>query len=295
MTKRKLLLITGTLSLIGFKSQAQDAHFSHFNNSQWYFNPAMANNDSLDHVSIKHRNQWPALSANYVTNVVNYTHYFSKSNGAIYGAYINDQAGGGVLNTNSFHVGYAQKFKLGDALMLQLGGEVAYGVRTIDWSKLSTTGKGGRGDFFDVSSGVVLSGKGLYAGVSLHHINQPNVSAIEGNSPLPQKIGAQLGYSLKITEDLGVDLNGFYYAQSGFNSLIFGGDLNLKRKYFLGYYFRSRDAHVFKAGVNMKRINMFYSYDMTQSKLSNVYGASHELSMAYKFWKKSGHKDFMNW
>lgn len=290
---------------------SQDPHFSQLENSEWYFNPAMVNNDSLDQVAIKYRNQWPALSGNYVTTTAHYAHYFSKTNGTVYGAYLDDNAARGTLITNRFNLGYAQKIKLGKELMVQLGTELTFGMRSLDWSKLTfgdmidprrgfvyetnDIPRVGSGSYLDISGGILVNYYKLFMGFSTHHISEPNESAIGGYSPLPRKYGFQLGYDLVISSQFELKMRGFHYRQAGFRNTLFGGDVAYKGKFNLGYYHRINDAHVIRIGLQGDLIGVYYSNDITISELTTSTAYSHELSTSIRFWTKTPHKKFMNW
>ncbi len=307
---KKIILCTAIV-ISSVCLQAQDPHFSHINNSEWYFNPAMVNNDSMDHVGVKYRNQWPALSGNYVTSTVHYAHYFSKTNGAVYGGFMNDVAGNGTLTSNRLNLGYAQKLKLGRDLMLQLGLELAYGQRILDWDKLTFGDmidprrgfiyESGQvptcntGSYFDLSSGALLTYKKAFLGFSVHHIPEPNESVICGDSPLPRKYGVQAGYELQISGAFSAAIKGFHYRQAGFRNNWFGGELRYQNQFSLGYYHRLDDAHIITAGYIGEILSVFYSLDITHSQLSSANLHSHEISTSIRFWSKAPHPNFIKW
>ena len=65
MIKRILLFLMMTLT--GLKGWSQDPQFSQFYANPLYLNPALAGGALAPRLTANYRNQWPALSANFVT------------------------------------------------------------------------------------------------------------------------------------------------------------------------------------------------------------------------------------
>jgi type IX secretion system PorP/SprF family membrane protein len=302
---KRLLTILFFLPLATF---AQDPNYSTMLNSAAFINPAMAATDTMDYAAIKYRNQWPALTGNYVTTSAYYSHYSSFLNSATYIIGSHDVAGRGSLKTTRVGIGYAQKIKLGDDFLIQAAIEAVYFQKSLDWSKLtfgdmidprrgfvyatSDTPRGGTASGIDFSSGITLSYKSAYIGFSGHHLTQPNESLILGDSRLPLKIGMQLGYKIYIGGKWSIEPVVFYQQQDNFSNL------NLScfaraNDFVLGLGYRNKDAFLGTVGFEGAKIRTYYSYDLTVSRLGSGTGGSHEISLAYRFWKKAPHDKYL--
>ena len=63
--------------------QAQDPQYSQFYAAPLYLNPAFAGSAMAPRVNFNHRNQWPSLSANFVTSSLSADMYFDKYNSGV--------------------------------------------------------------------------------------------------------------------------------------------------------------------------------------------------------------------
>lgn len=304
MKRLGLLLAYGYASF----SFAQDPVFTHFGNSEWYVNPSMAARDTMDVVALKYRNQWPGLSGNYQTSIIAYSHHFAKINGTVYGAALIDDAARGTIVTQRYSIGYAQKLKVGNHGLLQLGAEFTYFQRVIDWSKLTygdmidprrgfiyQTGeipRGGSVSGIDISTGALFQYKDLYIGASLHHITEPDESLLYGYSPLPRKWGLQTGYTWQINSDWQIHPYVWYNNQQGFNILYMMAEAQFKFLVFGGGY-RIDDAYTAQLGARFLKFDLLYSYDMTYSDLHGGTAGAHEISGRFKFWNKTPHDNYV--
>jgi len=111
MVRRLTYVTLVTLFLCGiFMSQtakAQDPTFTQFYANPLYLNPALAGTATCPRVVFNHRNQWPALSGNFVTNSVSYDQYVDAVNGGL-GLYVlSDNAGRGTLTQFSVNAIYS--------------------------------------------------------------------------------------------------------------------------------------------------------------------------------------------
>ncbi len=296
-------LTTCLLSVLG-----QDPHFSTLYNSALYENPALAATDSMDYAQLKYRNQWPRITGNYVTTNASYIHYSPKLNGAAYLSYTRDVAGSGTLTTQNVSLGYAQKLKLGEELLMQLGAEFRYFNKVLDWSKLTfgdmvdprrgfvyetnDVPRGGMVSGIDLAAGVAFKFKKAFAGVSGYHLTEPDESVILGTSPLPVRLGIQAGYDFQIREELVLRPVALYMRQSNFKQLNLSCFAVL-REFVFGLGTRLDDAYLITLGYGGSRILAYYTFDATISNLSMGTGGAHEVSLAYRLWKKVPHKNYL--
>lgn len=304
MKRFATLMICANVSM----SFAQDPVFTQFGNSEWYINPAMAARDTLDVVSAKYRNQWPNKTINYQTSIVSYNHHFAKINGSIYAAALIDDEGNGLLTTERYSIGYAEKLKFGDEFLIQFGIELSYFQREVDWSRLTfgdqidprqgfvyesfeiprcggTTG-------IDISSGLLVQYKKLYLGFSTHHINEPDYSLSCGTSPLPLNYGAQLGYQGNITSDWSIHPYIWYNHQGNGDILYAMTEAQWKFLVF-GVGYRYDNDFTGLLGVRFLKFDILYSYDRTYSRPGYSSSGAHEISARFKFWNKTPHDNYV--
>lgn len=295
---KKSLLVAICLTT-GISTFSQDFISSQNAAGNIIFNPALAGNDNTGRLTLNYRNQWPNLTANYVTMNGNFYQYIPKANG--YGGirFQNDNEAG-IINTSYASLFYGQNINVGNVL-IRPAIEVGYGSRKLDWSKLTFGDPMGNQDiyqtgdvpakartFFDVNVGTVVAYKNLTVGVSAHHINQPNVSMIEGEkSILGPRIGAQISY-VHSFENIKLNVAPFavYDYQNGFQSTRAGLNFLYKKHYNVSFAMQNRDAFILNLGYQTTVFAINYSYDATISRLNNgVSGGAHELSLILKFWK----------
>lgn len=287
---------------------AQDPHFTHYKNSEWYVNPAWIGGDSANFISVKNRHQWPSIKGSYVTTTAIYSHNFKRISGNIYGAILHDNASEGMLKTTRLSLGYSHQFEINE-LIIRPGVNLTYQSKILDWNKLTfgdqidprrgfiydtnDLPRGGHNGVLDISSGLFLSYKGIDAGISFQHMNQPNDGLLGTyKSPIPMKIGAQMLYRYAMGAHWLFTPNYFFETQGSFDKSISSYKhivgLNVRYKWLeIGGGIRSQDAQLFQVGLIDDKFEIYYSYDKTISRFQNATGGSHEISLRVNFvdWK----------
>lgn len=306
--KKIFSIVIIQLSIFNY-SFAQDPQFTQSFGAMTYNNPAFSGKDTMGTVFITHRNQWPKLSGTYQTTVVGWQQYIGKLNSYSGFHVMTDKAG--AFTTTRITFNYAQNIKI-KKLLLRPVFEAAYFQKSVDWNKLSfgdqidprtgfafTTSdraRCGSATSIDFNIGLLASYSNFNLGISVHHITQPNESLLCGNSPLPMKIGFQIGYSLNIPFGPGplkLDPYYMYFTQGNFQMTQYGLNIIYKNILF-GVSSRRQDAIAFLGGFKHERFTIAYSYDITTSSLTNEStGGSHEFSLAIRFWKRKAHKKFL--
>jgi type IX secretion system PorP/SprF family membrane protein len=285
---------------------AQDPQFTQFYANPLYLNPALAGSNICPRVSLNFRDQWPALSGNYVTTSASIDKYAYKLHGGIGLIATNDRAGQGTLNTNTFSAIYAYQLKIKRNLTMNFGVQATYEQKYLDWSKLTfgdmiddqkgfvyntkevpqTTKK----EFADFDAGVVLFTKRFYAGIAADHLTQPDEGFIT-TSRLPVKLTANVGMVIPLKGDKGnvsISPNILYQQQGNFNQLDAGMYVNYG-PVIGGLWYRSNDSFIALVGLHYGMFKFGYSYDITVSKLTNATAGSHELSITLMFKCKKPH------
>lgn len=298
MKKQTFLLIV--LLFVSSQSKAQDATFSQTAAGNVNLNTALAGNDTRARLSIIHRNQWPRFSANFQTTGLNFYQYISKTNG--YGGIklmYDNQAN--VFFTKSASLFYSQNIKLKDFL-IRPSVEIGYTNRYINIDDLTFADtsdpvidqlqQSNTKNFINLNTGAIVYYKKILLGLSVHHINQPNIGYYSMYR-LPINYGAQLCYTHEFNKFV-VSPFAYYNYQNGFQSFTSGIRLMYNNHYNFAFSVGNKDYFVFNVGYQNKLFAINYSYDVTFSKLNNaISGGSHEVSATFRFWNVKEHEKFV--
>ncbi len=283
---------------------AQDPTFTQFYANPLYLNPAFAGSNKCPRISMNYRNEWPNLSGNYVTYSASYDKYVKNIKGGIGLLATYDQQGRGTISTSMLGLIYSYHLKVNRKFTLLFGARAAYYQKSLDVTKLTfgdmidprkgfiyNTGdilQNASRQFFNASIGALGFSKNFYAGLALHHINQPNESMItNGASPQKMRITAHAGAIISLvkgargTKSTTLMPNIIFQYQQGFMEMNIGTYVKHGNLTF-GTWFRNKDAFILSLGIQTKSFRVGYSYDITVSKLNNgtSYG-SHEVSMGF--------------
>lgn len=260
--------------------QAQDPQYSQFYASPLYLNPAFAGSAFAPRAIVNYRNQWPALSANFITSSFSFDYYFDKVN-----------SGGGLLVTNdaqfsnlrSLDIGlqYAYQLKINDDLFVRAGLQASSVTRSANFysltfgDQLSNRGPNGQPTldpvanvgpqvkYFDFSSGILAYSRQFWAGLAVHHINRPDQSFISNEiSRLPMKISVQAGYKIhladyavgnglgsQIDREVSISPAILYKRQGKFDQLDAGVYFTYE-PLVLGLWYRGIPIRQYKPGIN---------------------------------------------
>jgi type IX secretion system PorP/SprF family membrane protein len=283
---------------------AQDPTFTQFYANPLYLNPAFAGSNKCPRISMNYRNEWPNLSGNYVTYSASYDKYVKNIKGGIGLLATYDQQGRGTISTSMLGLIYSYHLKVNRKFTLLFGARAAYYQKTLDVTKLTfgdmidprkgfiyNTGdilQNANRQFFNASIGALGFSKNFYAGIAIHHINQPNESMItNGSSPQKMRITSHAGAIITLvkgvrgTKSTTLMPNIIFQYQQGFMEMNIGTYVKHGNLTF-GTWFRNKDAFILSLGIQTKTFRVGYSYDITVSKLNNgiSYG-SHEVSMGF--------------
>ena len=311
MIMSKRLLFCMFLSIIGFNSlKAQDPHFTQFYASPLYLNPAFAGTERCPRFVMNYRNQWPAITGQFVTYSMSYDQHIDAIQGGLGLLVMNDRAGEATLNTTNVSLIYSYLLNVNRNFSLKFGAEATLAQKHIDKSKLTF------GDmiderygfvydtqeqlptdtktFTDFSAGVLGYSKSFYAGFAAHHLTQPDQGFI-GNSTLPMKFTGHAGAVIPIEKNgesgLSISPNILFYKQQDFYQFNLG--LYVSRGALVGgVWYGFGDALNVLIGLQQNSYRLGFSYDITTSKLTNATAGSIEFSGAYIFPCKPKKKKF---
>lgn len=298
---------------------AQDPQYSQFYANALYLSPAFAGSEQNTRVFFGSRYQWPGLDASFISNTVSADHYFEKYKSGV-GLIVNsDIATAAKLNSTEAGIMYAYHADISKKLAFRPAIQLSYVSRSIDFSRLTfgaqyndngfvggntmEKNNGNTVSYADISAGGLFYSKKFWIGFSADHLNQPDQSFMQGESPLPTKTSIFGGYKFSFTpdwkrryinpdEEKSITPVFLYKAQGKSDQL----DIGLYGRYntlVLGFWYRglpvkvykpertNNDALVFMVGIIHNQFNIGYSYDLTISKLTPRSGGSHEITITY--------------
>ncbi len=292
------------LLCVGIELNAQDPIFSQFYANPLYLNPALAGTQKCPRVNLNYRNQWPALSGNFVTTSASYDQYVEAVSGGLGVHIMNDNAGRGTLNWFTVSGIYSYQLTISDKVSMVAGFQASYFQRSLDWSRLTfgdqidsrrgfifatqDVPRGGSVDNVDFSTGAMIFGENFFGGVAVHHLFEPNESLIVDEAPLERKYTVHAGATIPIKKDVrgetdaSISPNILYQRQFDFEQINIGLYAQ-KGPLILGAWYRFQDAFIILAGIDTDRFRVGYSYDLTTSRLTTQTAGSHELSVAMQF------------
>ncbi|MCX6352422.1 MAG: type IX secretion system membrane protein PorP/SprF [Bacteroidetes bacterium] len=305
------LILLGLATVVDLK--AQDPEFTQFYANPLYLNPAFVGATPGPRFCLNYRNQWPSLSASYVTYAASYDQHFDAIGGGIGAQVWRDQAGDGRLSTTYASLAYGYQLTLGsnpkDYFIIKAALQASAFQRSIDFSKLifgdeidarrgirqGTTqeklpSRGVESTAFipDFNFGAVAFTKKYFGGFAVHHIIEPPQSFF-GNpsSTLPRKLTMHAGMMIPIDNwkrepTTFISPNILFQRQAKFTQVNFGAYL-IKNYFVVGMWYRqtrpNSDAVMALIGVKKDRIKIGYSYDLTVSDARAAASGSHEVSL----------------
>ena len=318
----KLLISHFTFILFLMPSQAQDIHYSNFNASPLYLNPANTGNFIGDwRVSGVYRNQWRAIGIPFQTSSVSFDKQFYLYGQNISGGlfFINDESGKVGLNVNKLYVSgaYYKNVRNND---LRIGFQAGYVFKSFNYAEMTFPNQfdmgtgyynnslssyednvGDRLSYLDINLGLVWRTKiNIFEpelGFAIYHFNRPNESFILSNQNLPMRNVAHAGLKIDLTENLYVRPKGLYMSHFKATDLIVGSDIGYKiighktnvREAFGGLYVRngfgqSVNSLAVLAGVTVGRldIGLTYDFNMSSARAMPTTQGALEISLVYK-------------
>jgi len=293
-----ILLISGLL-------KAQDPHFSQFFASPLTLNPAFTGKfDGQWRIAVNHRDQWPSIPKAYVTTSASVDFPILKGKipeNDVFGVGISgvtDASANSALKLNygSVSLSYHKALDENGYNTIGAGFQGSYNSMVLDITKLTfedmltqngftgTTSdiltNGRNQNYFDVNAGVLFSGSSngqnnYYLGVSMYHINKPQVSFKDKNWYLTNRMTIHGGGYFPISDAVGVNLSAIHQMQNKASETVFGGALSLNANsdnvnptnVYIGSWMRINDAVIPYVGLEIAGLRIGASYDINISNL----------------------------
>ncbi|MFM7216390.1 MAG: type IX secretion system membrane protein PorP/SprF [Bacteroidota bacterium] len=282
---------------------AQDPQFSQFYANPLYLNPAFAGAQRCPRVCLNYRNQWPALTGNFISYTASYDQHVDPI-GGLGLIVMNDKAGEATLTTTSVSGIYSYQLNVTREFSIRAGFQASYFQKKVDWDKLTfgdmidprygfvyqtqEIRPNQNRSFWDFSAGLLGYSNNFYGGVAVNHLTEPQEFYIKEapGSELPMKITAHAGAIIPLggTRDnsMYISPNLLYQKQRDFNQFNVGFYV-AKAPLIGGLWYRGQDSFIALVGLQQGIFKFGYSYDVTVNKLYNASAGSHELSLGLNF------------
>ncbi len=316
MKFNKWFLILSWL-LLSFILKGQDPVFSQFYLAPTQLNPAFVGNNIGPNFYLNYRNQWPSINQAYVTYAASYDQFFENANSGIGLVLVADDAGNGLLQNNKAMLQYSYRLRVNRKLFVKAGLEVGALQTRLAWDQLvffdqldpqfgANTPGGGIIPTsetppdqtslynFDLGFGVAVYSKEFYGGISLKHLNTPQLTFFEDadnlSGGLPMRMVLHAGWQISPAGDQYrpgdpmLSPNIIFVNQGTFRQINLGlhGGLG---PVFGGIAYRhawtNPDAIILSIGFRSGLVRFGYSYDITVSSLSVNSGGAHELGLNF--------------
>jgi len=307
-----IILYAGTVN-------GQDPQFSQYYASPLYLNPGFTGATQSHRLVLNHRIQWPNLPQAFATYAFSYDYFLPDMKSGFGLLFTTDKAGEASLRSTSIGLLYSYKIQTPSNWIFSPGLYFGYVNRDLDFSKLlfgdqvdfdqsgaptldPVANNIEASNYFDFGSGILAYNEKYWLGVSFYHINTPNNSLLEGESPVPVKMQIHGGARFPLKTEMinrgekvpSITPSFVFRSQGEFRQLDFGLHYHIE-PIMIGAWYRgipvtknvegrtSSDAIVFIMGLQFSRFELGYSYDFTVSKLSGESGGAHEISLIYQF------------
>lgn len=318
MNCRTLFIVL--ITCFSITTQAQDPVFTQYFIIPETLNPGYTGFLETTYAGVIHRSQWPDLNLKVDTDYAFVNTWSEKMNSGLGASVLSHRENNTNYSLTQFNVNYSYKVALNDNWYFRPGIELGFGTKSFGFQGLvlgdqinigAGTINGSSADpavlnnkftFFDFSAGMLVNNHEAWFGLSLKHLNKPNISFVkEGNVPLDMFFSASMGYEFLLSDyvdilslpyDTKFLISANYMNQGSYNRLDFGSSLLFKTVYFgvstaTNPWRQSSDSHFITSvnafgGLQYEHFKFGLSHDFSTSKIGKS-GGIYELSLTYQF------------
>ncbi|MFV5700883.1 PorP/SprF family type IX secretion system membrane protein [Flavobacterium sp. XS2P12] len=314
--------IAALIILFGFSLtvKAQDPIFTQYFMVPETLNPGFTGFLETTNAGILHRTQWPDLNFRVDSDFGFINTWLENANSGIGVSVLNHREKFTNYNFTQVNLNYAYRVQLNDDWFfrpaIEMGfGNKSYGFQNIVLEDQINIGQGtintssvdplllnDKVTFFDFSAGMLLNNENAWFGLSLKHINKPNISfSNTGNVPLGMFFSANAGYEFLLGDYIDITyfpyetkmlLTSNYMHQGEYSRFDLGTGLVFK-KFFFGVSAatnpgkKADNSHFLTSvnafgGLQYEHFKFGYSHDFSTSKIGQT-GGIYELSVTYQF------------
>ena len=267
-----------------------------------------------------YKSQWKNSALRINSNYAFLDTWFETLKTGLGISFLNQTEEGSSYTFNQLNLNFAKVFQLNDSWYFRPSVSVGFGMKSFGFGNLLLEDQinintnsinrssidpiilGSKRNFFDFSSSLLLNNENSWIGLSMRHLNKPNISLTENeNDPLDVFWSVHAKYYLPILENFGHRItvkNKIYfllnYMQQGdFNRLDVGGQYVFDDLLSLGITAATVPTKNDPNNPLLVSVNTFlglrwegfrfgYSYDLNTTKFINT-GGTHEFSVSYDF------------
>ncbi|HBH25468.1 MAG TPA: hypothetical protein DDY13_18885 [Cytophagales bacterium] len=313
------ILISGTI-------HAQDALFTQFTAIPMYLNPGLTGSTLEYRASMISRVQWPgAATKPFFTNAIGFDYNNNNLNSGFGALITTDMAGESRYRSTTANLLYSFRIATKKGWIIRPGLNFGVGVRDIQFdnlvfgNQLNLRGQNDqvitddtyvdadeRVSYFDFGTGAVMYNQKVWFGGAIFHLNQPNISMVEGDDQLPLRWTLHGGITFPLYNTMRKDKTipelapTFLYQNQGKFDQLDVGLYVYYASFQFGLWYRGlpvaekesaySDALSFLFGYNSEQFDFSYSYDFITGDLRGNTGGAHELSVRFKFYANAKRK-----
>lgn len=315
----KLLFVILITCCFYTKTRAQDPIFTQYFLVPETLNPGFTGFMETTYAGIIHREQWPELDLSVDTDYAFVNTWSDNLNSGIGLNILNQRENASKYNFTQINANYAYRVRINDTWTFRPGIEAGFGLKSFAFGNLLLEDQiniGGSNNatsidpllandkvtFFDVSAGMVFNTDDLWIGLSMKHLNRPNIAlSTNGNLPLNTFFSLSSGYEFLVADYIDVlflpyetkmFVTSNYMQQGRYNRLDMGASI-LFEKMFFGTTFVTNPAKNgmnnelltsvnFFTGLQYENLRLGLSYDLNTTKIGRT-GGVYELSLTYQF------------
>ncbi len=302
------------------KLRAQDPVFTQYFLVPETLNPGFSGFMETTYAGIIHREQWPDLDLKIDTDYAFVNTWNESANSGFGISVLNQRENATNYNFAQVNANYAYKVKISDDWDFRPAIEVGFGLKSFAFKNLLLkdqinirTGNINASSidpvlgndkivFFDFSAGMVFNIEKMWIGLSMKHLNKPNISfATNGNLPLNTFFSLSTGYEFLLADYIDVVFFPYatkmfvtsnYMQQGRYNRLDIGASILFEKMFFgaaavtnpskNGINSQLLTSVNFFTGLQYDHLRLGLSYDVNTSKIGRT-GGIYELSLTYQF------------
>lgn len=302
------------------KVRAQDPIFTQYFLIPETLNPGFSGFMETTYAGIIHREQWPDLDLKISTDYAFVNTWSENRSSGIGLSVLNQRENVSNYNFTQINANYAYKVRISDDWDFRPAIEIGFGLKSFAFQNLLLedqinirTGSNNASsidpmlqndkvNFFDVTAGMVFNTENLWIGLSMKHLNKPNISFnADKNLPLDTFFSLSSGYEFLLADYIDVQFFPYatkmfvtsnYMQQGRYNRLDVGTSI-LFEKMFFGATAVTNPAkngnnnHLLTSlnlftGLQYDHLRLGLSYDLNTTKIGKT-GGVYELSLTYQF------------
>ncbi|NCT10955.1 MAG: type IX secretion system membrane protein PorP/SprF [Flavobacteriia bacterium] len=267
-----------------------------------------------------HRSQWRNSAFKTNSSFVFFDTWFEGYKTGLGVSFLNQTESASTYSFNQINFNYSMAFQISDSWYFRPSISAGFGMKNygfqnllledqinvnsgiINTSTIDPLLLQSRRSFFDFSSSVLFNNEDSWIGLTIKHLNKPNISlTANGNAPLDIFISAHSNILIPVFNNYRNDFIGMsklflitnFMLQGQFNRLDIGTQYVIDDQFSLGIlastspvkntnqgsFISSVTAF---AGIRLNGFRFGYSYDVNTTQLLNT-GGIHEFSISYDF------------